>query len=59
MHSAGKNLPPKTLPEEFTEQVQQIWQLWMKRQRELEQIYHTLPTSVFQAGLRKSNESVD
>ena len=49
----------ETLPEEFTEQVQQIWQLWMKNRRELEQIYHTLPTSVFQADLNPTNLLID
>ena len=48
-----------TLPEEFTEQVGRIWQLWTENRTALEKVYHKLPTSVFQADLNASNILLD
>lgn len=47
------------LPEKFREQTQRIWMLWEANRKELEPIYKTLPTSVFQADLNPSNILVD
>ena len=44
-----------TLPQEVQEQVQRIWQLWTENRRQLEAIYHELPSSVFQADLNPTN----
>lgn len=48
-----------TLPGEFHEQVNRIWQRWTDNRSELEQIYRKLPTSVFQADLNSSNILLD
>ena len=48
-----------TLPDEFREQVNRIWQRWTDNRRELEKIYRKLPTSVFQADLNSSNILLD
>ena len=48
-----------TLPGGFREQTNRIWQRWMDNRRELEMIYHKLPTSVFQADLNSSNILLD
>ena len=48
-----------TLPQEVQEQVQRIWQLWTENRRQLEAIYHELPSSVFQADLNPTNILVD
>ena len=48
-----------TLPSEFCEQVNRIWQRWTDNRNELEKIYHKLPTSVFQADLNSSNILLD
>lgn len=48
-----------TLPEEFREQVNRIWQRWNDNRSSLEQIYHRLPTSVFQADLNPTNILID
>lgn len=47
------------LPSEFQPQVQRIWNLWCKNRAELQEIYHQLPTSVFQADLNSSNILID
>lgn len=49
----------ETLPDEFEEQVQRIWLLWSENRKELEPIYKTLPTSIFQADLNPSNILLD
>lgn len=48
-----------TLPEEYSEQVQRIWKLWIENRSMLEPIYKDLPTSVFQADLNASNILID
>lgn len=48
-----------TLPEKFQTQIQRIWQRWTENRKELEQIYHELPTSVFQADLNSTNLLLD
>ncbi len=48
-----------TLPQEVQEQVQRIWQLWTENRKQLEEIYHELPSSVFQADLNPTNILVD
>lgn len=48
-----------TLPEEFREQVNRIWRRWNDNRSSLEQIYHRLPTSVFQADLNPTNILID
>ena len=47
------------LPERFQTQVQKIWERWGNNRNELEQIYHKLPTSVFQADLNPTNLLLD
>lgn len=49
----------ETLPYEFQTQVQRIWQHWTENRKQLEQIYHDLPTSVFQADLNPTNILLD
>lgn len=49
----------ETLPNEFQEQVNRIWQRWTDNRKSLEQIYPNLPTSVFQADLNTSNILID
>ena len=44
-----------TLPGEFREQAERIWQLWTANRAALEPIYKQLPTSVFQADLNPTN----
>ena len=48
-----------TLPQEVQEQVQRIWRLWTENRKQLEAIYHELPSSVFQADLNPTNILVD
>ncbi len=48
-----------TLPEEFKEQTERIWRLWIDNRAALEPIYKQLPTSVFQADLNPSNILLD
>ena len=48
-----------TLPREVQEQAQRIWQLWTENRRQLEAVYHELPSSVFQADLNPTNILVD
>lgn len=45
----------KTLPKEYSSQVKRIWNNWLSARRELEKIYHQLPTSVFQADINDTN----
>lgn len=49
----------KTLPEEFSERVERIWKNWMAARTELEEIYHQLPSSVFQADINDTNVLLD
>lgn len=49
----------QTLPEDFQEQVQRIWKLWIENRNALEPVYRQLPTSVFQADLNPTNILVD
>ncbi len=49
----------KTLPKRFTAQVERIWNNWLVARRELEKIYHKLPTSVFQADINDTNVLLD
>ncbi len=49
----------KTLPEEYSIQVERIWNNWLEARRELEKIYHQLPTSVFQADINDTNVLLD
>ncbi|SCX96318.1 hypothetical protein [Butyrivibrio sp. INlla14] len=49
----------KTLPEKFTAQIERIWNNWLVSRRELEKIYHRLPTSVFQADINDTNVLLD
>ncbi len=44
-----------TLPEKFHTQTERIWKRWNDNRKELEKIYHKLPTSVFQADLNPTN----
>lgn len=48
-----------SLPEEFSSQVQRIWQLWNRNREALKKIYSKLPTSVFQADLNATNLLID
>lgn len=48
-----------TLPAEFHGQVERIWKLWNENRKELEPIYKTLPTSVFQADINNTNILID
>lgn len=49
----------KTLPDEFRERVERIWKNWTDARKELEEIYHQLPTSVFQADINNTNVLLD
>lgn len=49
----------KTLPAQYQDQVQRIWQRWIHNRESLERIYGRLPTSVFQADLNWSNLLLD
>lgn len=48
-----------TLPEEFREQVERIWQLWTDNRAALEKVYKQFPTTVLQADLNFSNVLID
>lgn len=47
------------LPQEFSAQTERIWQRWLDNRRELEKVYGSLPTSVFQADVNPTNILVD
>ena len=49
----------KALPEKYTARVERIWNNWLEARRELEKIYHQLPTSVFQADINDTNVLLD
>lgn len=49
----------ETLSDVFQEQVKRIWIRWNDNRKSLEQIYHDLPVSVFQADLNPSNLLID
>ena len=49
----------KTLPEKYSDRVERIWNNWLEARRELEKIYHKLPTSVFQADINDTNVLLD
>ena len=49
----------KSLPKEYNPQIKRIWQRWIDNRKKLEQIYPSLPTSVFQADLNPSNILLD
>ena len=49
----------QTLPNEFLERVEKIWNRWTDARKELEEIYHQLPTSVFQADINDTNVLLD
>ena len=48
-----------SLPEEFKEQVERIWNLWIENKNQLEPVYRDLPKSVFQADINSSNILLD
>ena len=48
-----------SLPAEFSEQVQRIWDAWLANREALKERYFKLPTSVFQADLNPTNLLVD
>lgn len=48
-----------SLPEKFRTQTERIWRLWTENRDRLEKVYHTLPTSVFQADLNSTNILLD
>lgn len=48
-----------TLPEDYSAQVERIWNNWLEARRKLEKIYHQLPTSVFQADINDTNVLLD
>ena len=47
------------LPDEFRERTDRIWRLWTDNRAALEKVYHSLPSSVFQADLNPTNLLVD
>lgn len=49
----------RTLPKEFSDRVERIWNNWENARRELEEIYFQLPTSVFQADINNTNVLLD
>lgn len=49
----------RTLPEKYSDRVERIWNNWLEARRELEKIYHKLPTSVFQADINDTNVLLD
>lgn len=49
----------RTLPEKYTAQVERIWNNWLRARRQLEKIYHLLPSSVFQADINDTNILLD
>lgn len=48
-----------SLPVEFSEQVQRIWDAWSANREALKERYFLLPTSVFQADLNPTNLLID
>ncbi len=48
-----------SLPDEFSAQVQRMWDLWHNNRQALKEPYSRLPTSVFQADLNTTNLLVD
>lgn len=48
-----------SLPAEFLEQVQRIWDAWSANREALKERYFRLPTSVFQADLNPTNLLID
>ncbi|MBR3298301.1 MAG: phosphotransferase [Clostridia bacterium] len=48
-----------SLPAEFLEQVQRIWDAWSANREALKERYFLLPTSVFQADLNPTNLLID
>ena len=48
-----------SLPAEFSDLAQRIWSLWCDNRAELEKVYPSLPTSVFQADLNSTNLLID
>lgn len=49
----------KALPERYFAQVERIWNNWLEARKNLEKIYHKLPTSVFQADINDTNVLLD
>ena len=49
----------KTLPDIYKGRVERIWNNWLMARRQLEMIYHKLPTSVFQADINDTNVLLD
>ena len=49
----------ETLPDKYKDRVERIWNNWLEARRELEKIYHQLPTSVFQADINDTNVLLD
>ena len=49
----------KTLPEEYSDRVERIWKNWLDARKELEKIYLSLPSSVFQADINETNVLLD
>lgn len=47
------------LPQEFSAQTERIWERWLQNRAELEKLYGSLPTSVFQADVNPTNILVD
>ena len=43
------------LPEEYHARAEKIWRVWSENRDRLRGVYHTLPTSVFQADLNPTN----
>ena len=49
----------ESFPEEFKEQVERIWNLWIENKNQLEPVYRKLPKSIFQADMNSSNILLD
>ena len=49
----------EALPEKYTARVDKIWNNWTEARKKLEEIYHRLPTSVFQADINDTNVLLD
>ncbi|WP_022780153.1 hypothetical protein [Butyrivibrio sp. AE3009] len=49
----------QNLPDKYKGQVERIWNNWLEARKELEKIYHQLPTSVFQADINDTNVLLD
>ncbi len=47
------------LPDIYKGRVERIWNNWLMARKELERIYHKLPTSVFQADINNTNVLLD